>query len=160
MRGYHNLPEQTAEVLSPDGWLRTGDIGEIDDGFIRITDRKKDLIKTSGGKNIAPQSIEAQFKAICPYAAHLVLHGDRRNYVTALVTLDPDAITAWAERHGQAGRPYQQIVTSDAARQLVQAHIDQLNARLNRWEAIKRFAILPKDLTVEDGELTPSLKVK
>jgi long-chain acyl-CoA synthetase len=160
MRGYQNLPEQTAQVLSPDGWLRTGDIGTIEDGFVRITDRKKDLIKTSGGKYVAPQAIEAQFKAICPYAAHLVVHGDRRNYITALVTLDPEAISAWAEQHGLVGRSYQQIVTSQAAADMVQAYIDQLNARLNRWETIKRFAILPTDLTVEDGELTPSLKLK
>jgi long-chain acyl-CoA synthetase len=88
------------------------------------------------------------------------VHGDRRNYVTALVALDPEAITSWAEQHGLAGRTYQQIVTSDAAAEMVQAHIDQLNARLNRWETIKRFAILPRDLTVDDGELTPSLKLK
>jgi long-chain acyl-CoA synthetase len=160
MRGYHNSPEQTAQVLSPDGWLHTGDIGVIEDGFVRITDRKKDLIKTSGGKYVAPQAIEAQFKALCPYAAHLVVHGDGRNYITALVTLDPEAITTWAEQHGLAGKPYRQLVTSQAAVEMVQGHIDRLNARLNRWETIKKFAILPQDLTVEGGELTPSLKLK
>jgi long-chain acyl-CoA synthetase len=160
MRGYHNLPEQTAEVLTPDGWMRTGDIGEIEDGFVRITDRKKDLIKTSGGKYVAPQLIEGQFKAICPYAAQLIVHGDSRNYVSALVTLDPEAIVGWAEQNGLGGRSYTEVVTSDAARAMVQGYIDQLNANLNRWETIKKFAILPRDLTVEEGELTPSLKLK
>jgi long-chain acyl-CoA synthetase len=160
MRGYHNLPEETAEVLTADGWLRTGDIGEIEDGFIRITDRKKDLIKTSGGKYVAPQLIEGQFKGICPYAAQLIVHGDRRNYVTALVTLDAEAVEPWAEKNGLAGKTYEEIVTSDAAREMVQTYIDQLNARLNPWETIKKFAVLPSDLTVEEGDLTPSLKLK
>jgi long-chain acyl-CoA synthetase len=160
MRGYHNLPEQTAEVLTPDGWLHTGDIGEVEDGFIRITDRKKDLIKTSGGKYVAPQLIEGQFKGICPYAAQLIVHGESRNYVTALVTLDPEAIVEWANSAGLGGRPYEEVVTSDAAHAMVAGYIDQLNARLNRWETIKKFAILPRDLTVEDGDLTPSLKLK
>jgi long-chain acyl-CoA synthetase len=160
MRGYHNLPEQTAEVLTPDGWLHTGDIGEIEDGFVRITDRKKDLIKTSGGKYVAPQLIEGQFKAVCPYAAQLVVHGDSRNFVSALVTLDPEAIEEWAAENGLAGRSYEEIVTSEAAHAMVQGCVDELNSRLNRWETIKKFAILPRDLTVESGELTPSLKLK
>src|SRR4029078_5465251 len=102
MQGYHNLPDQTAEALTPDGWLRTGDIGELDErGFLRITDRKKDLIKTSGGKYIAPQSIEGKLKATCPYLSQVIIHGDKRNFVTALVTLDSEAITKWAKEHGQ-----------------------------------------------------------
>jgi long-chain acyl-CoA synthetase len=160
MRGYHNLPEQTAEVLTEDGWMRTGDIGEIEDGFVRITDRKKDLIKTSGGKYVAPQLIEGQFKAICPYAAQLIVHGDSRHFVSALVTLDPEAIVGWAEQNGLTGKSYQEIVTSDAAHAMVQGYVDELNSKLNRWETIKKFAILPNDLTVEGGELTPSLKLK
>ena len=160
MRGYHNLPDQTAQVLTPDGWLHTGDIGETTDGFVRITDRKKDLIKTAGGKYVAPQPIEARFKTICPYAAHLIVHGDQRAYVTALVTLDPDSIGEWAQQHGMTGQPYPQIVTSNAARTMVQGYIDQLNDGLNPWETIKKFAILPDDLTVNGGGLTPSLKVR
>jgi long-chain acyl-CoA synthetase len=160
MRGYHNLPEQTAEVLTADGWLHTGDIGHVEDGFVRITDRKKDLIKTSGGKYVAPQLIEGQFKAICPYAAQLIVHGDQRNYVTALVTLDPEAIVGWAEQNGLAGRSYEEVVTSDAARAMVYGYMEELNSRLNRWETVKKFAILPQDLSVESGELTPSLKLK
>lgn len=161
MRGYHNLPELTAEVLDDDGWFHTGDMGEIgDDGHLKITDRKKDLFKTSGGKYVAPQQIEAMFKAICPYASQMVVHGEKRQFVSALVTLDPDAIGPWAEQHGLAGRPYSEIVSSDAARQMVQKSIDELNSQLNRWETIKKFVILDHDLSVEGGEITPSLKLK
>ena len=160
MRGYHNQPDLTAEVLDEDGWFHTGDIGELVGNKVRITDRKKDLIKTSGGKYVAPQAIEAQFKAICPYAAQLVVHGEGRKFVSALVTLDPEAIQEWAEQHGMAGKSYAEIVTSDQAREMVQKYIDELNSRLNRWETIKKFVILPHDLTVEEGDLTPSLKLK
>ena len=105
MRGYHNQPEATAEVLSADGWLATGDVGELDEqGRLRITDRKKDLIKTSGGKYIAPQSIEVLFKAVCPLASQMVVHAEGRNYATALITLDPEALDAVGEGAGP-GRP-------------------------------------------------------
>jgi long-chain acyl-CoA synthetase len=160
MRGYHNLPEQTAEVLTDDGWFHTGDIGELDDGYLRITDRKKDLIKTSGGKYVAPQKVEVIFKAVCPYASQIVVHGDRRNYTTALITLDPDAIAVWAEQNDLAGASYEELTSSPQVKALIDTHIDELNSRLERWETIKRFAILPEDLTVEAGDLTPSLKVK
>jgi long-chain acyl-CoA synthetase len=161
MEGYHNNPDATAEALDPDGWLHTGDIGEVDDrGFLRITDRKKDLFKTSGGKYVAPSIIESTFKGLCPYASQLVVHGADRHFVSALVTLDPDAIQGWAAQHGMEGRSYHEIVTSDACREMVQGYIDQLNAGLNRWETIKKFTILENDLTVEEGELTPSLKLK
>jgi long-chain acyl-CoA synthetase len=161
MEGYHNLPDETAAVLTEDCWLRTGDIGEITpDGFLRITDRKKDLIKTSGGKYVAPQSIETQFKAICPLASQIVVHGDGRNYVTALIALDPDEVTAWAAAHGMDGVPYQEVAASAAMREAISGYVDSLNAGLGRWEAIKRFDILDRDLTVEDGFLTPSLKLK
>jgi long-chain acyl-CoA synthetase len=160
MDGYHNLDEATAEALE-DGWLHTGDIGELDeDGFLRITDRKKDLFKTSGGKYIAPSAIESQFKAICPYASQFLVHGNERNFVVALITLDPEAIQEWAGRNGQEGASYTEIVRSDACRQMVAEYVDQLNQRLNRWETIKKHIILDHDLTVESGELTPSLKVK
>jgi len=161
MRGYHRLPEQTAETLDHDGWLHTGDIGELDaDGFLRITDRKKDLIKTSGGKYVAPQPIEVMFKAICPLASQLVVYGDGRNYCTALVALDPDELAAWARRHALAGTDYATLAARDDIRAVVAAGIKELNSRLNRWETIKDFRILDHDLTVEDGELTPSLKVR
>ncbi|HET9020401.1 MAG TPA: AMP-dependent synthetase/ligase, partial [Ornithinibacter sp.] len=161
MEGYHNNPEATAEAIDDEGWLHTGDIGELDDrGFLRITDRKKDLFKTSGGKYVAPSIIESTFKGLCPYASQLVVHGADRHFVSALVTLDPEAIQGWAAQHGMEGRPYREIVSSDACREMVQGYIDELNAGLNRWETIKKFTILESDLTVEEGELTPSLKLK
>lgn len=161
MRGYHNLPDKTAEVLTEDGWLRTGDIGEIDQrGFLRITDRKKDLIKTSGGKYVAPQRVEGLFKAICPLVSQIIVHGDRRNFCTALITLDEEAVTNWAVANGLAGMSYEELSRHQAIRTLLQNFIDDLNKELASYESIKRFAILPKDLSVEDGELTPSLKVK
>jgi long-chain acyl-CoA synthetase len=161
MDGYHHLPDQDREVLTEDGWFRTGDIGEIDaDGFLRITDRKKDLFKTSGGKYVAPSMIEGQFKGICPYVSQILVHGSERNFCTALITLDPDAMETWAEHHDMAGEPYSEVVTSPAAEAMVQGYIDELNAKLNRWETIKKFVILTADLSVESGELTPSLKVK
>jgi len=160
MSGYHNLPEQTAEVIDADGWFHTGDIGHFEDEFLFITDRKKDLFKTSGGKYVAPQVIEGRFKMICPYASQFLVHGSQRNFVSALVTLDPDAIQGWAEQNGLGGKSYAEIVTSDAAQKLVQGYVDELNAGLNRWETIKKFTILERDLTVESGEMTPSLKLK
>ncbi len=160
MDGYHNLDEATAETLN-DGWFHTGDIAEVDDdGFVRITDRKKDLFKTSGGKYVAPQIIEGQFKAVCPYVSQFVVHGNERNFVSAIITLDPDAIEGWAAQNGLGGKSYSEIVSSDAAYEMVQGYVDQLNGKLNRWETIKRFVLLDRDLSVEDGEITPSMKVK
>ena len=161
MRGYHNRPDATAEVLTEDGWFHTGDIGSVDErGFVKITDRKKDLFKTSGGKYIAPSIIETMFKGICPYVSQFVVIGDGRNFASALITLDPDAMTQWAAANGMAGKEYAEIVTSDAAQAMVQGFVDELNSGLNRWETIKRFAILDRDLTVDEGELTPSLKLR
>jgi long-chain acyl-CoA synthetase len=161
MQGYHNLPEATAEALTNDGWLRTGDIGEVDpDGFLRITDRKKDLIKTSGGKYIAPQSIEGKLKATCPYISQVIIHGDKRNFVTALVTLDEDATMKWAKDHGMNGKAYPDVVQTPEAKQLLEPFFAEVNKTLAKYETVKQFAILPKDLSVDEGELTPSLKVK
>ncbi len=161
MEGYHNQPEQTAEALTEDGWLHTGDIGELDaDGYLRITDRKKDLFKTSGGKYIAPSAIESQFKAICPYAGQFLVHGAERNFCVALITLDPEAMTGWAAEHDLAGTPYAELVASPQVQQMVGEYVEKLNARLNRWETIKKWVVLDHDLSVESGELTPSLKVK
>ncbi len=161
MDGYHNLPEQTAETLTEDGWLQTGDIGELDaDGYLKITDRKKDLFKTSGGKYIAPSSIESQFKAVCPYASQFLVHGAERNFCVALITLDPDAMEGWAAENGMAGKSYAEIVGSQQVQDMVGGYVETLNARLNRWETIKKWILLDHDLTVESGELTPSMKVK
>ncbi len=161
MRGYRNRPDANAEVFDDDGFFRTGDIGEIDaNGFVKITDRKKDLFKTSGGKYIAPSLIESAFKAQCPYASQILVFGDGRNYATALVTLDPDAITGWAAANRMAGKSYAEISQSQEVRDLLQGYFDTLNEGLNRWETIKRFTVLDRDLTVDAGELTPSLKLK
>jgi long-chain acyl-CoA synthetase len=161
MRGYRNLPEETAAAFTEDGFFRTGDIGEVSpEGYLRITDRKKDLIKTSGGKYVAPSHLEGMFKAICPYSSQAIVIGQARNYCTMLVSLDPDAIAKWAAGTPLEGRSYAEIVTSPEAHELVAGYVNQLNERLNRWETVKKFAILPRDLSIEDGELTPSMKIK
>ncbi len=161
MAGYHNNDEATAEVLDGEGYFHTGDIGEIDEqGFLKITDRKKDLFKTSNGKYVAPSQIESRFKGLCPYASQFVVHGDGRNFVTALVTLDEEAIVPWAAANGLEGKSYAEIVQSPQTQDMVQSYVDELNQDLNRWEQIKKFRILGRDLTVDEGELTPSLKLK
>jgi len=161
MEGYHNQPEATAAVLSPDGWFATGDIGEFDEhGYLRITDRKKDLFKTSGGKYVAPAAIEATFRGICPYVSNIAVFGEGRKFASALITLDRDAIGKWAGEHGLAGRSYPELAGSSAVRQLIQGYLDQLNGRLNQWETIKRFVLLDREFTITDGELTPSLKLR
>ncbi|HYG94511.1 MAG TPA: long-chain fatty acid--CoA ligase [Nocardioides sp.] len=161
MAGYHNLPDETSATFTDDGWLRTGDKGEIDDdGFLRITGRIKELFKTSGGKYIAPPAIEAKFKAICPYVSQFMVFGNDRNFVVALITLDPDAMTSWAAENGMEGTSYTDIVRSEQVRTMVGEYVDELNSRLNRWETIKKWEILDHDLTIESGELTPSMKVK
>jgi long-chain acyl-CoA synthetase len=161
MAGYHNNPEATAEVLDDDGWFHTGDIGELDaNGYLKITDRKKDLFKTSNGKYVAPSQLEASFKALCPYVSQILVHGNNRNFVSALVTLDAEAIKPWAAANGMDGKSYEEIVTSAQAHDMVQGYIEQLNGGLNRWEQVKKFSILGSDFTVDGGELTPSLKMK
>ena len=160
MTGYRNLPHENAEVLLADGWLATGDIGSLDQaGRLRITDRKKDLVKTSGGKYIAPGAIAARFKALTALGSHLIVHANNRNYVTALVSLDPEALTAFAAAHGMTG-DHVTLSQTVAVRAAIQATIDELNATLNRWETIKKFSILTRDLTEAHGELTTSLKVR
>jgi long-chain acyl-CoA synthetase len=161
MRGYHNLPEETAAALAGDGWFRTGDVGALDDdGFLRITDRVKDLIKTSGGKYVAPQSVEIVFKAVCPYASEIVVYGEGHPYCIALVALDRESIGPWAAEAGLGELSFAELGANPQVRALIAGHLEEANTRLPRWETIKRFAILPRELTVEDGDLTPSLKLK
>jgi len=161
MQGYHNMHAESASALLEGGWLATGDIGELDsDGFLRITDRKKDLFKTSGGKYVAPSHIEGVFKGVCPLASQMVVHGDIRHFCSALITLDPDAVTGWAAHHGMADKSYAEVVQSPEMTNVIQGYVDELNAKLNKWETIKKFKVLDHDLTVESGEITPSLKVK
>ncbi|MFD7326522.1 AMP-dependent synthetase/ligase [Streptomyces sp. NPDC059875] len=161
MEGYHGLPEKTAEVLEADGWFHTGDIGELSaDGYLRITDRKKDLFKTSGGKYIAPTEVEGQFKAVCPFVSNIVVLGADRNYCSALIALDEPSILGWAAEHDLAGKSYAEVVASPQVEKLIQGYVDRLNEGLQRWQTIKKFRLLPRDLDVEHGELTPSLKMK
>ncbi|MEU9306197.1 AMP-dependent synthetase/ligase [Streptomyces sp. NPDC048256] len=161
MEGYHGLPEKTAEVLEADGWFHTGDIGELSpDGYLRITDRKKDLIKTSGGKYIAPAEVEGQFKAVCPYVSNILVHGADRNFCTALIALDEPSLLDWAKDNGLAGKSYADVVASPVTVELIDGYVKQLNEGLQRWQTIKKFRLLPRDLDVEHGEITPSLKLK
>ena len=159
MRGYHNLAEATAETIK-DGWLYTGDIGELDpQGNLRITDRKKDLIKTSVGKYVAPQELEGKLKVLSPFISNVLVHGNNRNFCTALVAVDADAITHWAKTNGVTGN-YAEIVKDPKVHALIKPAFDQLNASIANYSQVKKFAILPQDLTLEAGELTPSQKVK
>ena len=147
------------EVLDPDGWLRTGDIGEIDaDGFVRITDRKKDLIVTAGGKNVAPQNLENDLKT-SKFISQALVVGDRQPYIAALITLDPEAVPAWAAERGLP-TDLAQLSQTDELRELIQGVVDDVNAERSRYEQIKRFTILPRDFTMDDDELTPTLKLK
>ncbi|WP_225799817.1 long-chain fatty acid--CoA ligase [Streptomyces sp. NK15101] len=161
MEGYHGLPEKTSEVLESDGWFHTGDIGELSaDGYLRITDRKKDLIKTSGGKYIAPAEVEGQFKAVCPFVSNILVHGADRNFCTALIALDEPSLLGWAAEHGLGGKSYAEVVADPRTEKLIQGYVDRLNEGLQRWQTIKKFRLLPRDLDIEHGELTPSLKLK
>lgn len=157
--GYYKDPEATAAVLTEDGWLRSEDIATIsDDGFVTITDRKKDLIVTAGGKNIAPQNLENDLKT-SRFVSQAIVIGDRRPYPTALITLDPVEIGKWAEEQGLDGDPGS-LAADDRVRALVQGVVDDVNRDRSRFEQIKRFAILPRDFEMARGELTPTLKLK
>lgn len=158
--GYLKNPEGTAEALDADGWLHSGDVGEFDaEGFLRITDRKKDLIITAGGKNVAPQNIEALMKAI-PGIAQVAVIGDRRRYLAALITLDPDAAKRVAEACGARGTTVRELATDPAFVAQIQKGIDAQNASLAKYETIKRFTIVPTEWSVDSGELTPTMKLK
>jgi len=161
MRGYHGLPQASAEALDPEGWLHTGDIGQIDaQGYLTITDRKKDLIKTSGGKYVAPQELEGKLKALCTQVSQVVVHGDRRNYVSALVTLDPLGLRAWATPAGMGGLPHEELVKQPKVKALVQEAVSKMNADLPKYATLKKFTILPREFSEGDGEVTPSQKLR
>ncbi len=161
MNGYHQMAGETSSTLDGDGWLHSGDKGRLDaDGFLTITGRIKDLFKTSGGKYVAPMSIDSKFKAVCPYASQFLVFGNERNYCVALVALDPDAMAVWAAENGMGDQPFEQVVASPEVENMIGGYVDELNQRLNRWETIKKWRILDHDITVESGELTPSMKVK
>jgi long-chain acyl-CoA synthetase len=161
MAGYHHLDDATATALSDDGWLSTGDQGKLDDdGFLSITGRIKELFKLSNGKYVAPPAVEAKFATLCPYASQFMVFGEGKNFAVALVTLDADSIGGWAKDHGLGDKPYEELTKSDAVHDMIDEHVQKLNASLNRWETIKKWAVLNQDLSVEGGQLTPSLKVK
>ncbi|MBI3540755.1 MAG: long-chain fatty acid--CoA ligase [Deltaproteobacteria bacterium] len=158
--GYYNNPQATKEAFTSDGWFKTGDIGEIDaEGFLRITDRKKDIIVTAGGKNIAPQNIENLLKTV-PFISQVMVHGDRRKYLTALVTLNPQPIEEYARTKKIQFTAFKDLVQTPEIYRLVKLAIEEKNKQLASFESIKKFAILDQDFTQETGELTPTLKVK
>ncbi|HEX9508788.1 MAG TPA: AMP-binding protein, partial [Myxococcales bacterium] len=161
MRGYFGMPEATSEVIDKEGWFHTGDIGELDaDGYLRITDRKKDLIKTSTGKYIAPQAIEGALKTMSDLISQVVVIGDRRKYVSVLVTVAEEQAKRVAAGAGEPAASYREAAGSKAVRAKVQDAIDRLNATLPSYETVKRFTILDHDFSIESGELTPTAKVK
>ena len=159
-RGYYGDPEATAAAIDPDGWFHTGDIAEIDsEGFITITDRKKDILVTAGAKNIAPQNIENLLRAH-PCISQAMVCGDRRPYLTALITLDEAEISAFAAREKIPAGPPEALAAHPRIRPLMDGHIAAVNARLAHYETIRRFAILPRDFTEAAGEITPTLKIR
>jgi long-chain acyl-CoA synthetase len=157
--GYYKDPEATAAVLGADGWLRTGDVGELDeDGFLHITDRKKDILVTAGGKNVAPQNIENDLKT-SKFVSQALVVGDRRPYVAALITLDPQEIGRWAAENGIEG-DLSALARDERVHALLQDVVDDANRDRSRFEQVKRFAVLPRDFTMEEGEVTPTLKLR
>jgi long-chain acyl-CoA synthetase len=160
MKGYYNKPEATAEVLSADGWFSTGDIGEIDaDGYLRITDRKKDIIVTAGGKNIAPQPIEGLVKTN-PIVLNAVMIGDKRKYPIMLVVPNMEVVRKWAEAEGMTGRTDQALLSDIVIHNKLTGEIKKTLRELAQYEMPKKFLILDRDFSIEAGELTPTLKVK
>jgi long-chain acyl-CoA synthetase len=158
-KGYYKNPQATAETLK-DGWLYSGDVGELDEeGFLKITDRKKDLIITAGGKNIAPQNIENQLK-FSPYINDAVVIGDRRKYLVALIAIDEENVIKYAQDNKIQFGTYASLTQAPEIKQLIQKEVDKVNKTMARVEQIKKFSILPKKLYEETGEVTPTMKVK
>jgi long-chain acyl-CoA synthetase len=159
-KGYFKKPEATAEVFLPDGWFATGDIGRLDgDGFLYITDRKKDLIVTAGGMNIAPQNVENLLKGD-PFISQAMVHGDKRPYPVALITLNPEELTKFAKAEGILDTEPASLAKNPKVVERVSRIVEERNDELQSYAKIKKFWILPADFTVENGLLTPTLKVK
>jgi len=157
--GYLKQEQATAETVI-DGWLYTGDVGEMDsEGYVRITDRKKDIIVTAGGKNVSPQNIENQLKNF-PGVSQVVVVGDKRKFLSTLFTLDLEGLEDIWKREGSQLPAASALPEDKQVRALLQSYVDQVNGKLASYESIKKFEILPEDFTIESGELTPSLKVK
>ena len=160
MKGYRNLPDKTAEAIDSDGWLHTGDIGELDeDGYLSIVDRKKELIITAGGKNISPANLESKLKSH-PLIGTACVIGDMRPYLTALIVLDPDVAPAWAKQRGLAGSSLEELGAEDAVREEIQSAVDELNSQVSGVEGVKKFTILCEDWVPGREELTPTMKLK
>ena len=161
MAVYRNAPDKTRETNDEEGWLHSGDIGEFDDdAFMKIVDRKKELIINAAGKNMSPANIEAKVKAASPPIGQAVAIGDRRPYNVALIVLDPDATQGFAKQHGLPDASPAALAEEPAVIEAVEAGVKQANEQLARVEQIKKFKILPEDLSQATGELTPTLKVK
>ncbi len=160
MKGYHNLAEETKATFTDDGWFKTGDIGEIDDlNRVKVTDRKKDLVKTSNGKYVALSNIESRFKGITKIASNMVVQAVDKPFVAALIAIDPDSLKAFAETRKIQG-DYSSLIKDKVVKDQIASEIYQLNSQLNPWEQIKEFRILPQDLAIDAGELTPSMKIR
>jgi long-chain acyl-CoA synthetase len=161
MPGYRNMPEKNAETIDSDGWLLTGDIGELDeDGYLKIVDRKKELIINAAGKNMSPVSIESKLKAASPLVGQVCAIGDRRPYNVALIVLDPDFAPTWAQKNGLEGMESEQLVAEQRLLEAIQGGVDDANAKMARVEQIKKFKILPADWPPGGDELTPTMKLK
>jgi long-subunit acyl-CoA synthetase (AMP-forming) len=161
MLGYRNQPEATAEAIDAEGWMHTGDVGEFDeDGYLRIVDRKKELIINAAGKNMSPANIEATIKSASPLIGQAAAIGDRRPYNTALIVLDSDFAPAWAAQQGLEGKTLEQLAGEEAVRAAVAEAIDAANKQLARVEQIKKFTIVPGDWLPGGDELTPTMKLK
>ncbi|HEY2637349.1 MAG TPA: long-chain fatty acid--CoA ligase, partial [Solirubrobacteraceae bacterium] len=161
MVGYRNMPEQTAEAIDDGGWLHTGDIGEFDeDGYLKIVDRKKEIIINAAGKNMSPAHIESCLKGAGPLIGQAAVIGDRRSYNTALLVLDTDGAPAWAKEHGVEGDALEELAARDDVREAVQAEVDAANKRMARVEQIKKFHLVSGDWLPGGDELTPTMKLK
>jgi long-subunit acyl-CoA synthetase (AMP-forming) len=161
MTGYRNAPDKTAEAIDEDGWLHTGDIAEIDDdGYVRIVDRKKEIIISAGGKNMSPANIESTLKGASPLIGQACVIGDARPFNTALIVLDPDFGPAWAAQNGVDGGSFEALAADERVRAAVQAGVDAANERLARVEQIKRFTVLRGDWAPGGDEITPTMKLK
>jgi long-chain acyl-CoA synthetase len=158
MLGYYREPEKTAEVLK-DGWFATGDIGEVKDGFLRITDRKKELFKTSGGKYVAPQVLENAMKESI-YIEQIIVIGDGQKFPAALIVPEYVALKAWAEREGVAVDQELQWLRDVRVIKMMEQEINRINARFGNWEQVKAFRLLPRPFTIDAAEITPTLKLK
>ena len=161
MPGYRNMPEKTAETIDDDGWLATGDIGELDaDGYLSIVDRKKELIINAAGKNMSPANIESHLKAASPLIGQAIAIGDQRPYNVALIVLDPDFAPVWAQQNGLEGKSAEELATDEKAIAAIQSGVDEANAKMARVEQIKKFKVLPTEWIPGGDELTPTMKLK